>query len=69
MTPAEAGGPPVRPAGDRSSRVLPAPLALMLATAQREIDRHTADHGRCTACGQPYPCQRATLADLALSGL
>jgi hypothetical protein len=57
------------PAGVPDSRFLPAPLALLLATAQREIDRHTRDHGRCAACGQDCPCRRAILADLALSGL
>lgn len=57
------------PAGIPDSWFLPAPLALLLETARREIDRHTSDHGRCAACGQDYPCRRAILADLALSGL
>jgi hypothetical protein len=39
----------------------------LLKTAQQEIDRHVNNRGRCAACGSTYPCDRACLADLALS--
>jgi hypothetical protein len=54
-----------RPGNDR----LPPLLALLLKTAQREIDRHVNNHGLCAACGGTYPCDRAALADLALSAM
>jgi hypothetical protein len=44
-------------------------LAHLLNTAQREIDWHVNDHGFCAACGSTFPCERAVLADLALSAL
>lgn len=48
---------------------LPPLLALLLKTAQQEIDRHVNNHGLCAACGGTYPCDRAALADLALSAM
>ena len=44
-------------------------LARLLKTAQREIDRHINDHGLCAICGSAFPCERAALADLALSAV
>jgi hypothetical protein len=35
----------------------------------REIDRHVNDCGLCAMCGSAFPCDRATLADLALSAM
>jgi hypothetical protein len=60
---------PAPPADAHDSGFLPAPLAALLATARREIDAHTDDHGLCAICGSAYPCERATLADMALGGL
>jgi hypothetical protein len=60
---------PVRPVDSQDSEFLPAPLALLLATARREIDVHTDDDGLCAVCGRAYPCERAVLAELALGGL
>ena len=54
-----------RPADRQDSEFLLASLALLLATARRETD----DRGLCAACGKTYPCERATLAELALAGL
>jgi hypothetical protein len=48
---------------------LPLSQARLLKTAQQEIDRHVNDHGRCAACGSAFPCDRASLADLALSAM
>jgi hypothetical protein len=44
-------------------------LAHLLTTAQRELDEHVNEQGRCAICGCAWPCQRAVLADLALSAL
>jgi hypothetical protein len=41
----------------------------LFMTAQGEIDRHVNTCGRCAACGSAYPCNRACLADLALSAM
>jgi hypothetical protein len=48
---------------------LPPPLARLLKTAQLEIDRHVNAGGLCAVCGSAFPCDRATLADLALSAM
>jgi hypothetical protein len=48
---------------------LPPPLERLLKTAQQEIDRHINDCGLCVVCGSAFPCDRATLADLALSAM
>jgi hypothetical protein len=69
MTSTTAAQSPATPAGSHEGGCLPRPLPLLLATARREIDWHTDDHGLCAACGSAYPCERAILADLALSGL
>jgi hypothetical protein len=61
--------PLARPSDSQGSNFLPAPLALLLKTARREIDGHTDDHGLCAICGCAFPCERAALADLALGGL
>jgi hypothetical protein len=44
-------------------------LAQLLTTAQKEITEHGNDYGLCPVCGSAFPCQRAVLADLALSAL
>lgn len=44
-------------------------LVRHLATAQHELDQHVNDHGLCSICGCAWPCERAVLADLALSAL
>ena len=46
---------------------LPPELAKLLDTAQKEITEHSNDHGLCCLCGSSFPCERAVLADLALS--
>lgn len=48
---------------------LPPPLQRLLKTAQEEIDRHVNDCGLCAVCGSAFPCDRAALADLALSAM
>ena len=48
---------------------LPPPLDVWLHTAQMEIDQHVNDKGLCAICGCAFPCERASLADLALGGL
>jgi hypothetical protein len=67
MHAASRGRPPRldRPADDR----LPPALERLLKTAQQEIDRHINDCGLCAVCGSAFPCDRATLADLALSAM
>ena len=66
--PARTGQPAATgPALAQADLGLPQSLARLLKTAQQEIDRHVNDHGRCAACGSPFPCERASLADLALS--
>ena len=52
-----------------SADCVPPSLALLLKTAQAEIDRHINDHGLCIICHSVFPCDRAILADLALSAL
>jgi hypothetical protein len=56
-------GPPV------TDDDLPSSLVRLLKTAQQEIDRHINDRGLCAVCGSAYPCERAALADLALSAM
>jgi len=46
---------------------LPPVLVRLLGTARRVIDEHVNDHGNCAACGSCWPCQRARLAEFALS--
>lgn len=48
---------------------LPQPLIRLLKTAQQEIDRHVNNGCLCAACGSTFPCNRACLADLALSAM
>jgi hypothetical protein len=48
---------------------LPPSLAHLHNTAQHEIDWHVNDSGLCAVCGSAFPCERAVLADLALSAL
>ncbi len=47
----------------------PPELMGLLGTAQRVIDQHVNDHGTCADCGSIWPCQRARLADFALTAL
>lgn len=44
-----------------------APLERLRRTALTEIDRHVKQGDRCVFCGAPFPCDRAVLAELALS--
>jgi hypothetical protein len=44
-------------------------LVQLLAIAQRELDRHLRDHGRCTCCHEHWPCPTACLAAGTLGGL
>jgi hypothetical protein len=48
---------------------LPPELALLLATARQEIDRHLNGDGTCTSCGQQWPCTTACLAEFTLGAL
>jgi hypothetical protein len=42
-------------------------LAKLITLATRVIDEHIDDHGRCAACGSPFPCEQAVLAEHALA--
>ena len=48
---------------------LPPGLLQLLGTAQRVIDQHLNQDGRCAACGSAWPCQRAELAEFALGAV
>jgi hypothetical protein len=47
----------------------PPELMHLLATAQQVIDQHVNAYGICAYCGSIWPCQRAELADFALTAL
>jgi hypothetical protein len=47
----------------------PPELMHMLDTAQRVIDQHVNAYGICADCGSIWPCQRAQLAEFALTAL
>lgn len=47
----------------------PPEITEWLKTATRIINLHLDDHGRCAECQNPWPCQPARQADLALAGL
>ncbi len=51
---------------DSPDPCLSGPLVHLLKTAQREIDRHVRRDGCCAACGSPFPCERAVLAEITL---
>jgi hypothetical protein len=68
-TPATVAGYPPAPDPSQGGHGLPAPLARLFKTAQQQIDRHVNDHGLCAICGSAYPCERAAVADLALSAM
>lgn len=64
----------VSPAGVQYASPNPAPtdrgllpLTRLCQTAQHEIDRHVKADGRCALCRTPFPCERATLAEMALA--
>lgn len=44
-------------------------MTSLLAIAQRELDRHTSDHGTCCWCHEHWPCPTACLAASTLSCL
>jgi len=46
--------------------LFPVELVQLLAVARQELDRHVNDHGRCALCQVRFPCERASLAELAL---
>ena len=41
----------------------------LIASAACVMNEHTNDHNLCTVCGSAWPCERAVLADLALSAV
>jgi hypothetical protein len=47
----------------------PAELIHLTATAIDVLDKHVNLDGRCAACGDRWPCERARLADHNLAGL
>lgn len=47
----------------------PPELMHLLATAQRVIDQHVNAYGICAYCGAMWPCQRAQLAEFALTAV
>ncbi len=47
----------------------PPELVHLSATAIDVLDKHLNQDGSCTACGDPWPCQLARLADHNLAGL
>ena len=47
----------------------PPELQRLLATAQRVIDQHVNAYGICAYCGSRWPCQRAQLAEFALTAV
>jgi hypothetical protein len=53
----------------RPANFFPPELVHLLRTARQTIDQHVSNAGTCACCGQPWPCQRAQLADLALGAL
>ncbi len=42
-------------------------LERMRRTAVNELARHVSEGALCVCCGEVWPCDRARLADLALS--
>jgi hypothetical protein len=46
--------------------LFPAELLRLLTTAREELDRHVNDSGSCAMCQVSFPCDRASLAGLAL---
>lgn len=69
--PLVAIGPVTKPGGDVEPEEPegPAELAALIATAARELDLHVNDAGLCLVCHRVWPCERATTAAFALSGL
>jgi hypothetical protein len=55
---------PARPGMPGSAEAL---LERMRRTAVRELARHVPEGALCVWCGEVWPCDRARLADLALS--
>lgn len=47
----------------------PPELMHLLATAKRVIDLHVNADGTCACCGSVWPCQRAQLAEFALTAV
>jgi len=47
----------------------PPELVHLTATAIEVLDKHLNQDGKCRACGNPWPCQPAQLADHNLAGL
>jgi len=47
----------------------PPELRRLSATAIDVLDKHVGEHGRCVACGMPWPCEPAQLADHNLAAL
>lgn len=55
---------PARPGVPGSAEAV---LDRMRQTAVSELTRHVAEGKLCVSCGEVWPCDRACLADLALS--
>lgn len=49
--------------------LFPPELMHLIGTAQRVIDRHVDDYGRCAECRLTWPCQSARQADFVLAAL
>ncbi len=47
----------------------PSELRQLSATAVEVLDAHVGEHGRCAACGMPWPCEPAQLAEHNLAAL
>jgi len=41
----------------------PPELVRLSATAIEVLDKHVGADGRCLACGTPWPCEQAQLAE------
>ena len=61
--------PPMATATPKTGDVFPPELLRLLGTAQRVIDQHVNAYGICVECGAIWPCQRAQLAEFALTAL
>jgi hypothetical protein len=47
----------------------PPELLGLLGIAQQVIDQHVNRESRCAACGSPWPCRQAELAEFTLGAL
>jgi hypothetical protein len=47
----------------------PPELVRLSATAIEVLDKHVGADGRCIACGTPWPCEQAQLAEHNLAAI